>query len=60
MTCICESEYAKVQIHMNIQLNIQLHIGHSLNIHEFIRFCIRYVVYIAKLTLFIVDKAFPT
>ena len=51
------SEYAKVQIHVNIQLNMHLHIGHSLNIHEFIRFCIRYVVYIAKLTVFIVNKA---
>jgi hypothetical protein len=55
--CIFMSEYAKVQIHVNIQLNMQLHIGHSLNIHEFIRFCMRYVVYIAKLTLFIVDIA---
>ena len=33
------SEYAKVHIHVNIQLNMQLYIGHSLNIHEFIRFC---------------------
>ena len=33
------SEYAKVHIHVNIQLNMQLYIGHSLNIREFFRCC---------------------
>ena len=39
VTRIFESEYAKVHIQVNIHWNIHLHMGHSLNIHEFFRCC---------------------